>query len=523
MQNFTKDGIYEAIQAVACTSSLYGNNFIHTLTAVNILFAITSTIGNALILAALRKESSLHPPSKLMFQCLAVTDLCVGVLAQPVFVIQLMSITQKRVQLCYTVVSINEVAGGSFSGVSLFTLTAISVDRLLALLLGLRYKQTITLRRTRLLLILFWVLNIAICSMRRFWKHVLISNVVSVLIYSSLAISAFSYLKIYLALRRHHNAMQVTMSTNFTKDEIYEIIQALACTPSQYGNHFIHSLAAINIILAITATLGNALILAALRKSSSLHPPSKLMFQCLAVTDLCVGVLAQPVFVIQLISTTYEQPHLCFAVVSINEIAGSSFSGVSLLTLTAISVDRLLALRLGLRYRQTVTLRRTRFVVIFIWIFNISTNSLRRFWHYFLISRVISVVIYSSLAISAFCYLKIYVTLRQHYAVQDIVQQGQSNQGRTNPLNIARYRRTVSTALYVQFALVACYLPYGVVVAIALAGGYLPSFNLAVRLTITLVLLNSSLNPILYCWKINGVRQAVRDMVTHPCSFFSSS
>ncbi|XP_078342675.1 adenosine receptor A3-like [Oculina patagonica] len=313
------------------------------------------------------------------------------------------------------------------------------------------------------------------------------------------------------------------MSTNFTKDEIYEIIQALACTPSQYGNHFIHSLAAINIILAITATLGNALILAALRKSSSLHPPSKLMFQCLAVTDLCVGVLAQPVFVIQLISTTYEQPHLCFAVVSINEIAGSSFSGVSLLTLTAISVDRLLALRLGLRYRQTVTLRRTRFVVIFIWIFNISTNSLRRFWHYFLISRVISVVIYSSLAISAFCYLKIYVTLRQHYAVQDIVQQGQSNQGRTNPLNIARYRRTVSTALYVQFALVACYLPYGVVVAIALAGGYLPSFNLAVRLTITLVLLNSSLNPILYCWKINGVRQAVRDMVTHPCSFFSSS
>ncbi len=311
MQNFTKDGIYEAIQAVACTSSLYGNNFIHTLTAVNILFAITSTIGNALILAALRKESSLHPPSKLMFQCLAVTDLCVGVLAQPVFVIQLMSITQKRVQLCYTVVSINEVAGGSFSGVSLFTLTAISVDRLLALLLGLRYKQTITLRRTRLLLILFWVLNIAICSMRRFWKHVLISNVVSVLIYSSLAISAFSYLKIYLALRRHHNAMQ--------------------------------------------------------------------------------GIVKQ------------------------------------------------------------------------------------------------------------------------------------SPPEGNNPLNIARYRKTVSTALYVQLALVACYLPYAVVVAMAHASGYSPSFNFAVRLTITFVFFNSSLNPILYCWKIRGVRQAVKDTIRQCCIYCNCS
>ena len=310
---------------------------------------------------------------------------------------------------------------------------------------------------------------------------------------------------------------------NFTEDSPYETIQALVCASSLYGNHFIHSLAALNVLLAVTASIGNALILVALRKESSLYPPSKLMFQCLTVTDLCVGVLAQPVFVIQLISTTYEQPQLCYTVVSINEIAGSSFSGVSLLTLTVISVDRLLALHLGLRYRHTVTLRRARIVVIFIWIFNISTNSLRRFWHYFLISRVISVVIYSSLAISALSYLKIYLSLRQHYATQDILRQGNPHGGILNPLNIARYRKTVSTALYVQLALVTCYLPYGVVVAIALAGGYSPSFNLPVRLTITLIFLNSSLNPILYCWKIAGVRQAVKNILTQLCSFFSRS
>ena len=47
-------------------------------------------------------------------------------------------------------------------------------------------------------------------------------------------------------------------------------------------------LSAFNIFLSITAVLGNILILVALRKESSLHPPSKLMFKSLATTDLCV-------------------------------------------------------------------------------------------------------------------------------------------------------------------------------------------------------------------------------------------
>ena len=45
-------------------------------------------------------------------------------------------------------------------------------------------------------------------------------------------------------------------------------------------------LSAFNIFLSITAVLGNILILVALRKVSSLHPPSKLLFRCLATTDL---------------------------------------------------------------------------------------------------------------------------------------------------------------------------------------------------------------------------------------------
>ena len=290
------------------------------------------------------------------------------------------------------------------------------------------------------------------------------------------------------------------------EEKNYEAIQKVACTASLYGNPFLYSTAALNILLSVTASMGNILILVALRKENSLHAPSKLLFRCLATTDLLVGILSQPLFAIQLISIAHQRVSLCFILVSVNEIAGSSLIGVSLFTMTTISVDRLLALLLGLRHRKIVTLKRIRGVVIVCWIISIFVCTLRRFWerHYTQISQFVSGMIYSLLVISAISYTTIYLTLRRH---QTEMQDQANVEG--PPLHIARYRKTVSTALWVQLTLIACYLPYGVVST--LSHPYAPSHNLSVRLTITLLHLNSSLNPVLYCWKIRGVRQAVKD------------
>ena len=50
-------------------------------------------------------------------------------------------------------------------------------------------------------------------------------------------------------------------------------------------------LSVLHSFLSVTAFLGNTLILIALRKESSLHPPSKLLLRSLATTDLCVGLI----------------------------------------------------------------------------------------------------------------------------------------------------------------------------------------------------------------------------------------
>ena len=320
--------------------------------------------------------------------------------------------------------------------------------------------------------------------------------------------------------------MFAKVMANSTEDGFsFDTVQEVACTSSPQEKYYVYTLIPVNILLFLAAALGNALILVALPKVSSLHPPTKVMFQCLAFTDLGVGVIAQPVFVIHLMSTVHELMQLCYTAVAINEVVAGSLLGVSLVTLTAISVDRLLALSLGLQYRLKVTLQRVRAMLIFVWFLNISLSIVRIFWNYFVISTAISAAIFSSLAISAFSYAKIYLTLRRRNAMQeDIVHQGHSNSedGMNRPLNIARYRRTVSTALYVQLSMIACYLPYAIISSIQYEKGYSPSINIASLLAATLGGLNSALNPVLYCWKINGVRKVVKNIVKQWCNFLSS-
>ena len=97
--------------------------------------------------------------------------------------------------------------------------------------------------------------------------------------------------------------------TNFTDDENQKTFRELSCSAE-----FIRSvdgvrvfISALNIFLSITAFLGNTLILVALYKETSLHPPSKLLYRNLAITDLCVGIIVEPVAVTYWTSVVKER------------------------------------------------------------------------------------------------------------------------------------------------------------------------------------------------------------------------
>ena len=121
--------------------------------------SITAFLGNTLILVALHKDTSIHPPSKLLYRNLAITDLCVGI-NKPLNVAHWTSVVNKRWDICYYTYLTAHFAAVALCSVSLITLTAVSVDRLLALLLGFRYRQVATLRRTCLIAIGGWIVSI---------------------------------------------------------------------------------------------------------------------------------------------------------------------------------------------------------------------------------------------------------------------------------------------------------------------------------------------------------------------------
>ena len=277
--------------------------------------------------------------------------------------------------------------------------------------------------------------------------------------------------------------------------------------------------AALNIFLSITASLGNALILIALRKVTSVHPPTKLYFKCLTVTDLFVGLITQPLFATHMLKAFTTIKFNVFCNIRLVYLALTFIlCGLSIFTSTAISVDRLLALLLGLRYRQVVTLWRVRVFTVCLWLFSIPLAIFNRFLAGLGI-QIPGVFIILSLFISTFSYTKIFLALRQRQAcAQDQIYQGQPK-GEGIPLMIARYKKTVSSIAWVQLALVVCYGPYivSVITKKLKDGSTGMGASIFSDASVTLVFLNSTLNPILYCWKIPEVRKTVKDTVRQFC------
>ena len=262
--------------------------------------------------------------------------------------------------------------------------------------------------------------------------------------------------------------------------------------------------------LAFTATLGNTLIFLALRQVSSIHPPTKCLLRCLAMTDFCVGVIVQPLFAAFLMQIATGKWRIVYLTLSTFNF---TFCGLSFATATAISVDRLLALLLGLRYRHTVTLRRVRCLVVCFLLASIVTGFI-----YSVSSRDFAnsagfVVLITSLIIAVFSYVKIFLRLQQHQAqVGQHVGHEQANGGAIS-LNIERYKKIVSTMALVQLALVFCYFPLFTFLILATTTNWLKTGSIFHASALTVIYFNSTLNPILYCWKIREVRQAVKTAV----------
>ncbi len=258
------------------------------------------------------------------------------------------------------------------------------------------------------------------------------------------------------------------------------------------------ALCVINVILCFTTVLENIVFLITIRKTS-LHSVAKILLTSLAVSDLAVGLVGVPLFIAIMLSGG-------ITIYIFGNVLGPFLGMASFLTVTAIGVDRLLALQLHLIYEAVVTSSRATFAVIFIWMFSgvCSSMLLLNSKEPGLISITAVTIIF--LAGNFVVYLKVYFIVRRHQ--RQIHQQQQANN--ENIFSIKRFKKSAINTFLVFILLLCCYTPYSVGISLRLSGADISTD--VYNTTVTFVYLNSSLNPLLYCWRDKDIRAAMKQL-----------
>ena len=128
---------------------------------------------------------------------------------------------------------------------------------------------------------------------------------------------------------------------------------------------------AVNAFLSSTAIALNVITIQALRKTRPLSKTLKTLLLSLVVSDLGVGLLAQPLYIAILVMRIDQSTLFGWSVQYISYIfglLGHVFSSASFLGIFALTVDRFLAIHLHLRYQEVVTYKRIVALVISIWV-----------------------------------------------------------------------------------------------------------------------------------------------------------
>ncbi|XP_078354481.1 adenosine receptor A3-like [Oculina patagonica] len=268
----------------------------------------------------------------------------------------------------------------------------------------------------------------------------------------------------------------------------------------------------VNILSSFSAATANFLVMWAIKKTPSLHTPSSVLLFSLALSDFATGVFVQPLFVVHSISSlTANFSVYCISGAIVYPV-GVCLAFVSLSAITAISFDRYLALALHLRYAAIVTVSRVIKLVLLAIIF-LSPVSIYAWFsqeNWFQMAALCLFVILGAVAIITipFSYYRIFKILRRH---QKQIRNQNSVASRMQGIlqvDVSKYKRSVFTILYVLGAILLSYLPGGISFVINLfLKTEVSEFTLSVGGM--MVMLNSSINPLVYCWRIKEIRRFV--------------
>ena len=262
-----------------------------------------------------------------------------------------------------------------------------------------------------------------------------------------------------------------------------------------------------NNFMTHTSIMLNIVTIFTIHKTSAMAKTLKTLLLSLAFSDVAVGLFSQPIYTFFLVKWLQLENINCNTYQVLN-ISGYLFSTASFLGVVAVSVDRFLAVHLHLRYQELVTHKRVVVVVIGKWLCSAFVSSIT-LWGLPSARNIIeSVVAAFGFIITIVVYTRIYLTVRRHknqihsLQVQEVAHSDEIK-------HFIVLVKSTASIFYVCLLLLICYLPFLICTAVIRIYGSSIALKQFFLYSMTLICLNSSLNPVVYCWKMRHVRHAI--------------
>ena len=287
------------------------------------------------------------------------------------------------------------------------------------------------------------------------------------------------------------------------------------------GNELIFSTAVVIALLSAPAVVGNALILATIWRRTFLRTSFHSILSGLAVTDFLTGLISQPLYAsFQLVNrknatVIKDNPELGNAIEIIAIVSANLFVNITLATMTVMSVERWLHMSRRSSRRPSTTSRRRYCAGIVILLFPISSSVVYIFT--LVEPAFVGTVLKMTIVNFSFCYVimsyayfKVYQIIRRH---QLQTQANRKSQNFGQPaIDLAKYKKSVASMLYIFLLFSMCFLPFSVSSAVALITTAEVTEK-AMNISLVLVFLSSSLNPGLYIWRMRDIRRGLKQLL----------
>ena len=316
---------------------------------------------------------------------------------------------------------------------------------------------------------------------------------------------------LFIALRIDRYSPRWKYSQEFLTISTCTSSIAMSNNGEELTDHEYIPLCVLNAFFALTAVVLNSVTIHAIRKTSSASLPKNLrvLLLNLAFSDLSVGLVVRPFYLIHLTFRFESQEgDNLQKMKTLSWVMGNAFVSASILGVLALIVDRFLAVYLHLRYQEIVTPKRVVSILILSWVIStiVSLFLIEQEYHDFL-WIFLKVFFATCLTTIALLQCKIYsIVRRQRFQMRAQQVQGSIQTEDETRATFERQKSSVSSAFYIYLLLLACYLPW-IFTQFALIK--FKDLKIFYHYTLTLMFVNSSLNPLIYCWKLRHIRRTI--------------